>query len=243
MPEDSATLVGRPVARSRGGDRFRDALVVAGAILMAATLYLTFLYVPTDANLGVSQRIFYFHVPVAILALLSVVIVAAASAIHLFGRGERADAVAYASAEVGFVFCTIAIVTGAIWAKPVWGVWWTWDPKLTLTLVLWFIYASYLMLRAFGPKGSQGARYGAVLALIGAIDAPIIYYSAELWRSTHPNLVIGPIADSDALDPRMLLAVLVSLLAFTVLFIYFIIERYSLKKAETDVDEIFQHAA
>ena len=243
MPEDSATLVGRPVTESRRGDHFRDALLVAGAILMAATLYLTFLYVPTDANLGVSQRIFYFHVPIAILSLASVVVVAVASAFHLFGKGERSDAVAYASAEVGFVFCTIAIVTGAIWAKPVWGVWWTWDPKLTLTLVLWFIYASYLMLRAFGPKGSQGARYGAVLALIGAIDAPIIYYAAELWRSTHPNLVLGPAAESDALDPRMLVAVLVSLLTFVVLFVYLIIERYSLRKAETDVDEIFQYAA
>ena len=171
------------------------------------------------------------------------VVVAAASAVHLFRKGERSDAVAYASAEVGIVFCTIAIVTGAIWAKPVWGVWWTWDPKLTLTLVLWFIYAAYLMLRAFGPKGSQGARYGAVLALIGAIDAPIIYYAAELWRSTHPNLVLGPAAESDALDPRMLVAVLVSLLTFVVLFVYLIIERYSLRKAETDVDEIYQYAA
>ena len=255
-------MVGRPVSESRRGDHFRDVLIVAGAILMAATLYLVFFYVPTDANLGVSQRIFYFHVPVAILSLLSVVVVAVASGIHLFGKGaavdvgfrvfgvrislfriSSADAVAYASAEVGFVFCTIAIVTGAIWAKPVWGVWWTWDPKLTLTLVLWFIYAAYLMLRAFGPKGSQGARYGAVLALIGAIDAPIIYYAAELWRSTHPNLVIGPAAESDALNPRMLVAVLVSLIAFVALFIYLIMERYSLKKAETDVDEIFQRAA
>ena len=227
----------------RTGYHFRDALVVAGAILMACALYLVFFYAPTDANLGVSQRILYFHVPVAILSLLSVVVVAVASAIHLFGKGEKSDAIAYASAEVGFVFCTIAIVTGAIWAKPVWGVWWTWDPKLTLTLVLWFIYAAYLMLRAFGPKGSQGARYGAVLALIGAIDAPIVYYAAEIWRSTHPSLVIGPAADSDALDPRMLVAVLVSMVAFTVLFIYLIIERYSLKKAETDVDEIFQYAA
>ena len=236
-------MVGRPVTPRSRGDHFRDALLVAGAILMAATLYLTFLYVPTDANLGVSQRIFYFHVPIAILSLASVVVVAVASAFHLFRKGERSDAVAYASAEVGIVFCTIAIVTGAIWAKPVWGVWWTWDPKLTLTLVLWFIYAAYLMLRAFGPKGSQGARYGAVLALIGAIDAPIIYYAAELWRSTHPNLVLGPAAESDALDPRMLVAVLVSLLTFVVLFVYLIIERYSLRKAETDVDEIYQYAA
>ena len=243
MPQETLTLVGRPVTPRSRGDHFRDALLVAGAILMAATLYLTFLYVPTDANLGVSQRIFYVHVPIAILSLASVVVVAVASAVHLFRRGTRSDAVAYASAEVGIVFCTIAIVTGAIWAKPVWGVWWTWDPKLTLTLVLWFIYAAYLMLRAFGPKGSQGARYGAVLALIGAIDAPIIYYAAELWRSTHPNLVLGPAAESDALDPRMLVAILVSLLAFVVLFIYLIIERYSLRKAETDVDEIYQYAA
>ena len=243
MSQETLTPVGHPVTPRSGGDLFRDVLLVAGAILMAVTLYLTFLYVPTDANLGVSQRIFYFHVPIAILALLSIVVVAVASAVHIIGKGRKSDALAYASAEVGLVFCTIAIVTGAIWAKPVWGVWWTWDPKLTLTLVLWFIYASYLMLRTFGPKGSQGARYGAVLALIGAIDAPIIYYAAELWRSTHPNLVIGPAADSDALDPRMLVAVLVSLAAFIILFVYLIIERYSLRKAETDVDEIFQHAA
>ena len=243
MPEDSATLVGRPVTESRRGDHFRDALLVAGAILMAATLYLTFLYVPTEANLGVSQRIFYFHVPIAILSLASVVVVAVASAVHLFRKGKRSDAVAYASAEVGLVFCTIGIITGAIWAKPVWGVWWTWDPKLTLTLILWFMYVSYLMLRAYGPRGSQGARYGAVLAVFGAIDAPLIYYAAELWRSTHPSLVIGPAAESDALDPRMLVAVLVSLLAFTILFVYLIMERYSLRNMETDVDEIFQRVA
>ncbi len=243
MPEDSATLVGRPVTESRRGDHFRDALLVAGAILMAATLYLTFLYVPTEANLGVSQRIFYFHVPIAILSLASVVVVAVASAVHLFRKGKRSDAVAYASAEVGLVFCTIGIITGAIWAKPVWGVWWTWDPKLTLTLILWFMYVSYLMLRAYGPRGSQGARYGAVLAVFGAIDAPLIYSAAELWRSTHPSLVIGPAAESDALDPRMLVAVLVSLLAFTILFVYLIMERYSLRNMETDVDEIFQRVA
>ncbi len=239
----SQETIERPVTARRVGGHLRDTLIVVGAILMAATLYLVFLWVPTDANLGVSQRIFYLHVPVAILSLASIVVVAGASAVHLFGKSERADAVAFASAEVGFVFCTIAIVTGAIWAKPVWGVWWTWDPKLTLTLVLWFIYVAYLMLRAFGPKGSQGARYGAVLAIIGAIDAPIIYYAAELWRSTHPNLVLGPAAESDALDPRMLMAVLVSLTAFLALFVYFIIERYSLKRAETDVDRIFQYAA
>ncbi len=238
-----ATVERSTAVPSRAGDFVRDGLLVGGAVLMAVTLYLVFFYVPTDANLGISQRIFYFHVPVAILSLVSILVVAVASAVHLITKGSKSDAIAYASAEVGIVFCTIAIATGAIWGKPVWGVWWTWDPKLTLTLVLWFIYAAYLMLRAYGPKGSQGARYGAVLALIGAVDSPIIYYAAELWRSTHPNLVVGPAAESDSLDPKMAVAILVSLATFVILFTHLIIERYSLRKAETDVDEIFQQLA
>lgn len=236
----TATVRSAPPDRRHVGNLLRDALVIAGAVLMAATLYLIFLWVPTDANLGVSQRAFYFHVPVAILSLISILVIAGASVTHLITKGKRSDATAYAAAEIGFVFCSIGIVTGAIWAKPVWGVWWTWDPKLTLTLALWFIYASYLMLRAYGPKGSQGARYGAVLAIIGAVDAPIIYYAAELWRSTHPSLVLGPSAEADALDPRMLVGVVVSMVAFAILFAHLIIERYSLRHAENDIDEIFQ---
>lgn len=238
-----ATVGNSTATSNRTGDLVRDGLLVASAVLMAVTLYLVFFYVPTDANLGVSQRIFYFHVPVAVLSLISILVVAVASAIHLITKGSKSDAVAYASAEVGIVFCSIAIATGAIWGKPVWGVWWTWDPKLTLTLVLWFIYASYLMLRAYGPKGSQGARYGAVLALIGAVDSPIIYYAAELWRSTHPNLVVGPAAESGALDPQMKVAILVALVTFVTLFVHLIIERYSLRKTETDVDKIFQQVS
>ena len=163
---------------------------------------------------------------------------------HLFGKGERSDAVAYASAEVGFVFCTIAILTGAIWAKPVWGVWWTWDPKLTLTLVLWFIYASYLMLRAFGPKGIAGrALWGRPRPHRGHRRSHhLLRRRAVALDSSQPR-DLAPAAESDALDPRMLVAVLVSMIAFTALFIYLIMERYSLKKAETDVDEIFQYAA
>ena len=161
-----STVSTGPAQRVGRGCLARDGVLVACAILMLLTLYLVFLWVPTDANLGVSQRILYFHVPLAILSLISIVVVAIASAVHLARKDERSAAIAYASAEVGIVFCTLAIVTGAIWAKPVWGVWWTWDPKLTLTLVLWFVYAAYMMLRAYGPKGSQGARYGSVLALV-----------------------------------------------------------------------------
>ena len=229
-----------PARRVGRGGLVRDGVLVTCALLMLLTLYLVFLWVPTDANLGVSQRILYFHVPLAILSLISIIVVAIASAVHLARKDEKSDAIAYASAEIGIVFCTLAIVTGAIWGKPVWGVWWTWDPKLTLTLVLWFVYAAYMMLRAYGPKGSQGARYGSVLALVGAIDAPIVYYAAELWRSTHPSHVIGVSAESGSLPTEMAIALVISLLTFSLLFAYLIIERYVLRRAETDIDELFR---
>ncbi|MBM3932966.1 MAG: cytochrome C assembly protein [SAR202 cluster bacterium] len=219
----------------------RDGLFIASAVCMAVLLYLVFFVVPTDANLGVSQRILYFHAPVAILSMVSIVVVAVASGAHLITRSAKWDSFAYASAEIGIILASLTIIVGAIWAKPVWGVWWTWDAKLTLTLVMWFIYASYLMLRAYGPKGSQGARYGAVLALIGALDAPIIYFAAELWRTAHPELVVGPAADSGAMDPTMRTALLVGFLAFTVLYVYMLIERYALKRTEAGIDDLYQH--
>ena len=218
----------------------RDGLLVLSAGLMALTLYLVFFWVPTDANLGVSQRIFYFHVPLGMIGLVSIIVVAVASIMHLLTGKERWDSLAYATAELGIVFATLIIVTGSIWAKPVWGVWWTWDAKLTTTLILWFIYAGYLMLRAYGPKGSQGARYGSVVAVIGAIDAPIIYMAAQWWRTAHPNLNVGPLAESGSMDSSMALGLLISLLAFVVLFVYLLMERYSMRRSEVAVDQIYQ---
>jgi heme exporter protein C len=230
-----------PPSESRTGGLVRDGLLVVSAVLMLAVLYLVFFWVPSDANLGVSQRILYFHVPVAILGLSSILVVAGASAIHLVTKNDKWDFLAYAAAELGTVLTSMAIVTGAIWAKPVWGVWWTWDPKLTLTLILWFTYVSYLMLRAYGPKGSQGARYGTVVALFGAINAPIVYYAAELWRTTHPNLVVGPAAESGSLPSDMAVVLLLSTLTFILISAYLLIERYSLKRSEAVVDELYQH--
>ena len=231
------------VDEGRGGDMVRDVLLIGTAGLMALTLYLVFFWVPTEQTLGVSQRIFYFHVPLGMIGLIAIVQVAVASIMHLITRKERWDALAYATAEIGVVFATLILVTGSIWAKPVWGVWWTWDAKLTTTLILWFIYVGYLMLRAYGPRGSQGARYGSVLALIGAIDAPIIYFAAELWRTAHPNLNIGPLAERGSLDPSMGIALLVSLVTFILLYTYLILERYSLRRAETSVDELYRNVA
>ena len=235
------TAASAPATRDTGS-LVKDGLLVVSALLMAITLYLVFLWVPTEVNLGVSQRIFYFHVPMAWLGMLSIVIVAIASGVHLITRKEKWDSFAYATAEVGVVFLTLLLVTGIIWNRPVWGVWWTWDARLTTTLILWFIYVSYLMLRAYGPKGSQGARYGAVVALIGALDTPIIYMATVWWRTVHPDLNIGPLAESGGLDSSMQLTLWVSVLAFTVLYAYVLAERYALRRSEAAVDELFQAA-
>ena len=238
-----AELAAQPAEIRQGSGLVRDGLLLTSAVLMALTLYLVFMWVPTEANLGVSQRIFYLHVPLAWLGMISIVVVAVGSAAHLITRKEKWDSFAYATAELGALFLTLLLVTGIIWNRPVWGVWWTWDARLTTTLVLWFIYVGYLMVRAYGPKGSQGARYGAVVALIGAIDTPIIYMATVWWRTVHPDMNIGPLAESGGLDSRMQLTLLVSIIAFTVLYVYILMERYSMRRAEAAVDELYQHVS
>ena len=223
----------------------RRGLLVASAALMGITLYLVYFWVPTEQNLGVSQRIFYFHVPVAILAIGGIVVVAAASIAYLVTGKAMWDSLAHAAAELGLVFGTLALVTGMIWAKPVWGVWWTWDAKLTLTLILWFIYVSYLMVRAHGPRGSQGARYGSAVGVIGVIAALLNYVATTLWRTTHPELNVGPLAqDADAIESsEILLTFLVSLVTFAVLYVLLLTERYSSRRTEAALDELHQSAA
>ena len=223
-----------PIRRSL----LRDALLISGAVLMAFTLYLVYFWVPTEQNLGVSQRIFYFHVPLGWIGMVSIIVVMVASILHLATGRQKWDDLAYSTAELGVIYASLILVTGAIWGKPVWGVWWTWDPKLTTTLILWFIYVGYLMVRAYGPAGGQGKRFASVIALIGAIDAPIIYKATDWWRSAHPDNNIP----SD-LDGRMLLTLLVSVVTFTVIYIYLLIERYSLRKSESDLDELHQRLA
>lgn len=236
---ETALQTTRVIHRERG--TLKRVLLVASALLMAVTLYLIYFWVPTERNLGVSQRIFYFHVPLGWIGMVSIVVVAVASLMHLLTGREKWDSLAYATAELGLVYATLILVTGSIWAKPVWGVWWTWDPKLTTTLVLWFIYVGYLMVRAYAPRGSQGARYGSVVALIGALDAPLIYMASVWWRTAHPELNVGPLADEESsLDPRMGMTLLVSIVTFTVMYVYLLMERYSLRRAEAELDRLYR---
>jgi heme exporter protein C len=228
------------IRASRDG-LLRNILLGISAALMVFNLYMIFLWAPTEANLGVSQRIFYFHVPLGWVGMMSIFVVAIASIAHLVTNNEKWDSLAYATAELGVIYATLIIVTGAIWAKPVWGVWWTWDAKLTTTLILWFIYVGYLMIRAYSPKGSQGKRFSSVVAMMGVIVAPFVYISSVLWRTAHPDLNIGPLAESDnTLDSRIALTLLVSMITFTVMYVYMLIERYSFKRTEAALDELHQ---
>ena len=224
----------------RWRSRARDGLLLTSAALMGLTLYMVFFWVPTELNLGVSQRIFYYHVPLGWLGMLSIVLVAIASVMYLITGREKWDSLAYATAELGVVFASLILVTGVVWAKGDLGWWWTWDAKLTTTLILWFVYIGYLMLRAYAPKGSQGARYGAVVALIGAIDAPMIYMATIWWRTAHPELNTGPLAeDVNAIgSTRIYLTLMISVITFTVLYAHMLVERYSLRRMEVALDEL-----
>jgi len=197
-----------------------DAILPPATLLvMLGAIYMVFVYVPTDKVQGIVQRIFYFHVPLAIMTFLAFGTVAVASVLFLW-RGTRTwDRVAHAAAEVGMLFCTLVLITGPIWARPVWGTWWTWDARLTTTLILWLIYAAYLMLRSISG-GDQGARYAAVLGVVGAVDIPIINRSVYWWRTIHPAVLVTREGGSGLSDPRMQSTLGICFLAFFLLFVW-----------------------
>ena len=183
---------------------------VLTAVLLSYALYQALEVAPTERTMGDVQRIFYYHVPSAWTAFIFFAVNFVASAIYLFRRNPKADAVAVSAAEIGVVFCTVVLVTGPIWARPVWGIWWTWDWRLTSTLVMWLIYVSYLILRRFS-SGGQTPVLAAALAVFGALDIPLVYFSIWFFRTQHPQPVIG---DEGSIDPRMLHALLINWAAF-----------------------------
>jgi heme exporter protein C len=193
--------------------RFVD---VATVVMIPVALYFAFIYAPVEARMGVVQKIFYFHVASAWVGFAALLITFICSIIFLAKRSQKADDLAEASAEIGFVFCLIVCLTGPIWAKPTWGAWWTWDPRLSTTLILMFIYAAYILMRKFVDDSEKKAKYCAVLGIIGFVDVPIVFLSIRLWNSIHPNVVQS---GGGGLHPDMLTALFVSLAAFTLLYI------------------------
>ncbi|MEE9239579.1 MAG: cytochrome c biogenesis protein CcsA, partial [bacterium] len=165
-------------------------VALAAAASMLFAIYADLFIAKTDALQGVPQRIFYVHVPSAWIAFLAFFFVFVFSIRYLIRRNMDDDIRAHACAEVGVVFCTLVLITGPIWARPVWGVWWTWDARLTTALILWMIYVGYLMLRAYMTDPDQRARFSAVLGIVGFIDVPIVHMSVKWWRTLHPGPVV-----------------------------------------------------
>jgi heme exporter protein C len=207
-------------------------------LMVAAAIYAVFVYVPTDSAQGIVQRIFYFHVPLAIMTFSAFGVVAVASACFLW-RGTRFwDRLASSAAEVGMVFCTLVLVTGPIWARPIWGTWWTWDARLTTTLILWLIYAAYLMLRTMSGAGDQGARYAAVLGIVGAIDIPIINRSVYWWRTIHPAVLVNRGGGTGLADPSMRLTFQICMIAFSLLFLWLLWVRNESGRLHDAVEDL-----
>ncbi len=202
---------------------------------MMISIWMIFAYAPMDTVQGNPQRIFYFHVPMAWLGMLSFVIVAIGGIVYLIKKDDRWDWLARAAAELGAFFITLALILGSIWGRTIWGAWWTWDARLTTTLILWFIYIAYLMLRSYMGRTPASARAGAVLAIIGVIDVPIIYESVNWWRTLHPTAQVGV---QGALPNSVVLTLMVALTTFTLLYSFLMIQLYQLQRAQTIAQQL-----
>ena len=207
-------------------------------VLLSYGLYQALVGAPTEQTMGDVQRIFYYHVPSAWTSMVLFFVNFCASIAFLIWRKGAADAVAVSTAEVGVVFCTVVLVTGPLWARPVWGIWWTWDARLTSTLVLWLIYVSYLILRRYST-GGQTAVLAAVLAVFGFLDVPLVYMAIRWFRTQHPQPVIGG-GQGSGIDPHMMQALLWNWLAFMVFAGLICYLRYRLEVLTRAVDS--EHA-
>src|SRR5579872_356072 len=195
--------------------------------LMLTAIFMVFEWVPTEEDQGIVQRIFYFHVPCAWVAFAAFGVVAISGVFFLWLGHQIWDDLGYAAAEIGMVFCTLVLITGSLWAKPIWGVWWTWDSRLTTTFILWLLYGGYLMLRSIADDTPEVARFSAVIGIVAALDVPVVVLSVRLWRTIHPAVLITRAGEHGLEDPRMVVTLLVSLAAFTALFGWMLMLRLS----------------
>ncbi|MDI3257978.1 MAG: cytochrome c biogenesis protein CcsA [Kyrpidia sp.] len=193
-------------------------LTVLGGVTFAAVLaalYMALIDAPPERFMGDLQRLMYFHVGSAWAAMLAFFMVFVYGAAYLFTRRSAFDRAALASAEVGVFFTTLVLITGPIWARPVWNAWWTWDPRLTTTLILWFIYVAYLLLRGSIADDARRRVAASIFGIVGFLDVPIVHFSVTWWRSIHPNLISGGTIN---MDPAMTRALMVNGVAFVLLY-------------------------
>jgi heme exporter protein C len=225
------------------GRYLANGLGILALLAMLVGLYLALVYAPADALMGDVQRIMYVHVPTAWVAFLAFFVVFVSSLIYLWKRLPEADRLAYASAEIGTLFTALTLIAGSIWGKPTWGVWWTWDARLTTTAILFVIYVGYLMLRSFVEEPDRRARLAALVGIVGFIDVPITYMSVLWFRTLHqpPSIQRGGVSMPDT----MLFTLLFNVGAFTLVYLFFLVKRVRIESlhaiAETLVAEKAVH--
>jgi heme exporter protein C len=218
--------------RERALDPLALLFVLTGVALVTA-LALVFGYAPVERTMGIVQKIFYFHVPSAIAAYLGFTLCCVASVVYLVRGSHRADAVARAGAEVGVFFCTFVLVSGPLWARKAWGTFWTGEPRLLLTLVLLLIFVAYLVVRAFGGRSELTRKIGAVLAILGVVDIPLIRVSVARWRGNHPRVM-----SEGGIAPEMEVALYASIVAVALLFTSLVWMRARLAIQEDEVERL-----
>ncbi|HLE24672.1 MAG TPA: cytochrome c biogenesis protein CcsA [Thermodesulfobacteriota bacterium] len=202
---------------------------------MIASLYMAFIYAPTEMVMGNIQRIFYFHMGSVWVATIAFTVVFIASIQYLRKQTRFWDIMAYSSAELGVLFTTLTIITGSIWAKPVWGTWWTWDPQLTTTFILWILYIVYLILRSSAGSDVKKAKFAAVFGIIAFIDLPLVYASARLMRGISP-VVFGD--RGGGIAPQMMVALVVCIITFTLLYIVLLKQRMDIEEVKDKVTRL-----
>lgn len=217
--------------------RVHPILILITALLLAIAAYMAFWYAPTERTMGEIQRIFYFHAGSFWTSFVAFFLNAVASVVYLIKRNPRTDSLAAASAEVGVLFCTGGLIMGPLWAKPVWGIWWTWDARLTLTLLLWLLYVAYVMLRSFLPEGDRRAVISAVYGIFAAADVPLVYMANRWWRTQHPQPVIAG-GEGSGLNAQMWQTVMMAWAALTALMVCYVIVRMALEDGRRRVEAL-----
>lgn len=213
--------------------------VLAGlaVVLFVSAVVAAFIIAPPEMEMGDVQRIFYFHVSAAWTAFLAFFVVLVASILYLRTRLTKWDILATSAAEIGVVFTTVTLLSGSVWARSAWGTWWTWEPRMTTTLMLWLIYVAYLLLREMAEDPDRRGVFAAVFGIAAFADVPIVFMSVRWWRSLHPAVVTE---EGFNMDPMMLPALFLSLAAFTTLFAYMLLVRAQLGQSESVLAELRQ---
>lgn len=215
-------------------------LLIASLIMILVAIYMALIHTPLVSDIGwaapKSQKIFFFHVPAAWVSYLAFGIVFVCSILYLKTNSRKWDTLAYSSAEIGVVFCTLAIISGPIWAKAEWGVYWRWeDIKLFMTLVLWLIFLAYVALRSASVSSDQSARLSAVFGIIGFICVPLSFFANRIWQTLHPTVIA---TNKGSIQPVMLVALIIVVIAFTLFFFYLLIKRFELENLNIKIEEL-----